>query len=121
MTFYKVVSNINNKLISVMRVGGKYSVEYKLGKVVYPNDPNSKLFVFNSLECAAAYVYDHNGGEIYECEVEYPYKCTQSICVWHWVDSVYSYYWEKAKYIGFCEAPNGTYLCDSVKLIKKIT
>jgi hypothetical protein len=103
-----------------------WSVQYKIGEFVTPQQPNSKLYVFKTLE-DAKYFVRHFGQErfhIYSCEVKNPSK--NILLVWY--SNIYDFkrLWnniknkKKYKHLVSNHIPENTVMCDAVKLLEKI-
>lgn len=85
--YYKVVKQHidNGKIRSVITKYHTWCVQYQIGMPVKPSFPNSKLFIFNDLDAARAWIhglwpeiwdYHQNYLAIYECDVENPIEAT---------------------------------------------
>ena len=124
--FYKVV---NEDLTSCCRNPNfplKYKVRYKIGEFVKPNIDGTRLFVFKNLDDVNEFLsnvfLEKEFWSVYECEVTNP-KEESAIAYPAEVESFW-YYRNAGKLYGELDnsmpAPQGTYSCDSVKLIKRI-
>lgn len=134
MVFYKVVKSINRGLVSARIFNGvthydtpeekKYCINYRTQRWVKPKLPNSKLFVFDSLENAKKFTQDRWEDSprvkeyIYECEVKNP-TVANRICDFYGLGSFVKY-WKGALICGTSSAPKGTYFADAVKLTKRV-
>ena len=124
-TYYKVLT-YNRESCSV---GGKFNVQYHVGEFVRPKVQGTPLFVFSSYTQASDFVAGvygprpyKAGSLIYECEVIRPRKAvTLSRCL---VGGILEEYWNNRfkhkRPSDTKSAPVGSYLCDAVKITKKI-
>lgn len=119
--FYKVVKSINRGLMSARSVSfedypnPKHIIHYRTQRWVKPKIPKSKIFVFDSLENARSFK-DYNE-HIYECEVRNPIKCSKIANLLHDIYSFWIWTWTS---VSTSEPPKGTYICDAVKLIRRV-
>lgn len=114
------------------------NIEYSLHKWIKPYMPNSKLFVFNSLDAAKNCLARNNNFrnyEVYECEVKRPTKAAKYRGDSWWSDNLQEYWniikkakknkksinkaLEKSKE-HFPPMPPGTVWCDELKLTKLV-
>ena len=122
-TFYKVVRSTNKGLVSArLNEECQYNsvnhikINYRTQRWVKPRLKNSKIFVFASLTDAQKFADKEDKENIYECEVKNP-EVAKEMCY-----STYNItiYWINK---GMCltkEPPAGTYLCDAIKLLRRI-
>lgn len=96
---------------------GKWTVQYKIGEFVYPNIPQSKLFVYDNFRDALDYArFDKD--LVFEVEVINPTR----IFKFPSMNEVYSDFWNKQKVNHhFMMESYNTYVCDAVKLVKLVT
>lgn len=121
MLFYKVVKNGS----SISCDKNPFSVGYNINTTTTPILTDSKLFVFKRLKHAVNFVHNFNttyGFEIYLCLVNNP-EPIKSISLFP-LDvtlrkTVLQNFWN-SKTFAVTNAPEGTYVCDSVTLIRKI-
>ena len=128
MIFYKVVKRNGKGLTSARSVSlnekyKQYVVHYRTQRWSKAKIPNSKLFVFSSLDSAKAF-REYSGELIYECEVINPQKATNMAYYLYdtlnfWTDS-YTPEFEYVEQMNKEGVPENTYLVDKVKLIKRV-
>lgn len=142
--YYKICRrNDYNHLLSynvskVSQPNKEEVIEYNINEWVKPHMPNSKLFVFNSLD-AAINCLSKNGNcrnyEVYECEVKRPTKAAKYRGDGWWSNNLQEYWniikkakknkksinkaLEKSKE-HFPPMPAGTVWCDELKLTKLV-
>jgi len=105
----------------------QFNVKYSLNKWTFPKVKGSKLFVFDDIDSAKLFAYNHNG-ITYKCEVLNPKKTgpfysevvsNAKVTILMWKK-----YTQKKKYShlvwGLCLVPRHTVWVDAVKLIKKV-
>lgn len=118
--YYKVLSVFNRALYSAVQ--NKYSIRYNIGKHTIPKIKNSKLFVFDSLEHAQNWNSDSEI-IIAEVSIKNPSKPLTIVKVKSGYPEIqFEDYWN-GKNLLHCdtmEAPKGTTLCDSLKLVKPV-
>lgn len=126
--YYKIVRNVAGELKSVITsrsyVSDKFILIYKLGEWTSPNV--DKIFVFDNLINTRNFLSDERSVvgddsknlEVYEIEVENPILAI-NIC--YLVDIEVLAFWLNPSKTGHYLAPMGTYFCDRVKLLKKLT
>lgn len=122
---YKVVESIGGELWSY---NDYYKIPYLVGEWTVPTV--GKLFYFEKLEHAENLIYYRQNYHIYSCEVvngkELTYKdkilsmseSNPSIIekFWRAVDEFTEYFY----YYYSDNRPNGTYLCDKLRLIERV-
>lgn len=123
--YYKVVSEVENKLLSAYVYGTCFSQEYKVGEFVFSPD-NQPLMVFDCLKKAKTF-YSCWGDAIYECEIVNPRKHfggfisdLRERCS-GWLS--YSRDFFISRYKGIDDKDEiipGTVFCDGVRLTKKV-
>jgi len=130
--FYKIV-DAHFKSCSVgYSNADKYEVQYQLGNFVQ-SKTGTPLFVFQSLDAAQAFSQNkygvspakHVSTHIYECEVINPRRIKQ--LVGNLSNYTFESFWQlrkrrkSVKLINSVRpAPKGTWICDSVKLLRKV-
>jgi hypothetical protein len=127
MKCYKVLCQ--SALQTLCSVSGYTPTEilYAPHRVIKPRIKHSKLFVFDTLDHAQTAGY---GSQIWECEVKNPNKIKNIVDIKHNNNSPFSIvfytilFWRRKKLkksmrdISLMQAPEGTIVCDSVKLTK---
>lgn len=104
----------------------EFEVRYEIGKWSKPLPNTGGLYVFETLEDAQNFQF---GSSIWECVVKNPRKVKYigDVMGCNYSSYTISHFWEfvlKKKRVSdtnYCtEAPNGTILCDAVKITKRI-
>lgn len=113
-------------------------IEYFKTKINRPKIPNSKLFVFNTLDDAIKLMDNTSSYEIWTCECENlaaPYKIMNFSFVYNhayefWNNINMSKFKDRCemdfsckdwdRFVPLMNAPEGTLVCDSLKLIEKV-
>ncbi len=143
MTHYKIVTCWQTsihaaKLLTSLypEPESKYLVVYKLNQWINPL-PNTKLFAFDSLKNAKAFLKKYaksfintkEAFEIYECEVENSSKIETIALVEYSFDAFWDRVQKKQRLVESYTfaapdytfaAPEGSFVCDSIKLTKKV-
>lgn len=128
MTFYKVVRSLGKGLVSA-RINlfvhdETYSrkcilnlqVNYRTQRWVKPRLKKSKIFVFGSLEAATDFALTTE--HIYECEVRNPIAAK---IMSRTLDNIKDFWINDRVYSHMVKIPpDDTYLCDAIKLIKRV-
>lgn len=116
--YYKVVYKHN---LRSARAPYNCAIEYKIGKFVKPTLPNSKLFVFNSLQKAKRFCSSLCDECIYKCEVKNPsipkYMCRT-------IEHIQEFWIQRKNHKKISKIAgtilSGTIFCDEVKLLEKV-
>lgn len=121
MLYFKVVYDKEGTLLSATtRDFEAYIVTYKLNKWTKPNNPQSKLFIFDSSDNAHFY-FNHfmfsPKYSIYKCEAK---KVEPAPAHLPGVFNEFDAYWNKQQMNWTCDPPQGTLLAQSVKLIELV-
>lgn len=123
--FFKVVEKLYGNYWSAshfyMNENFDYSINYKIGKFVKPNLPASKLFVFNNIVCAKDFA-QCTGQHVFKVEVINPVE--SSFRLIPKISGNLEKYWRTGFILpnqgSYLVAPDGTVLCDEVKLLEEV-
>lgn len=123
MTYYKVVMKMDSKYYSAIADRHSVRVEYKINKFVFPQIPNSKLFVFNNLEAASTFLgrerhFDIFSFHIFKCEVKNPIEAKEigGFLLPEQIEE----FWKNQNSQHSVPAIPHTYICDAVKLVEEM-
>jgi hypothetical protein len=118
MYYYKVVKTVGDKYYSCNDT--EHSIEYKLGEFVQPKLVGSRLFVFECIKDAKRFAYDLRVFLV-ECTNPRQFKLRARNSL------RFDIFWDciaaNGVGLGYEDlgiSPEGTYVCDSVKLIKEV-
>lgn len=134
--YYKIVISSNGSLRSLCGFNlvhnAKPNIKYEIDKWVYPKIKGSKLFVFDNIFHAIDFNDEYN--DIFECEVINPTQQYYNLShiIFDENSKIYNRFikefWKIYKndrnniedYNKIMNAPQGTCVCDAVKLIRRI-
>lgn len=135
MKYYKVVREDNGKLFSVV-ISGAFQIEYQPNIWINKKPSTGGIFIFNSLDEAKRFARSFTSKVyVYECLVRNPrplkYRAYHSSSYgiisdfWKIVDAFrqkrQKIDWNiVAKNSGYYSCPSGTYIANSIKLIKRV-
>ena len=116
MKAYKILTS------QLCSLNAQHIVRYKIGEWVSPVIPNSKLFVFDTLENVRLYAdkFSYPYKCIFQCEVKNPVRVKR---IPFSLEDVYQFWIKrlaKKRNIMTMPAPKGTLLVDKVKILKTI-
>lgn len=114
--YYKILYKTGDRLASLSAMD-KCRLTYSTDYWTKPECKKSKLFVFKQLKDAILYDEGWVDTVIYRCEVKNPEKCNKPISKFVSAASIYDYWHHYRDPDLIAIAPEGTYLCDKVKLI----
>lgn len=122
--YYKVLAIRNKKLYSWATnwalPKGSW-IRYKVNQTTWPKITNSKLFVFDNLQKAIKEVgfwNDTTKVRIYECEVANPILCRNNVSFAVDLCDIINFWLYSTS--AYKVVPDGTYLCDAVKITKRV-
>lgn len=118
MYCYKVVKTVDDKYYSCNDT--EYSIEYKLGEFVQPKLVGSKLFVFECIEDAKRFAC---GSRVFLAECTNPQRFNLRARNHLRFDVFWGCITANGALLSYEDlgmSPEGTYVCDSVKLIKEV-
>lgn len=127
MKYYKVVRKRDKELLSAV-VFNNFCINYELNNWVDKKPNTGGIFVFNSLEKAISFANSILWAEVYECKVKNPRPLIKRAYLesWH-IESFWSVFFQQKKSkkkidwsFTHNSTPSGTYIVNSVKLVKKV-
>jgi hypothetical protein len=119
MLYFKVVHNKDGILTSAT-TQNNYAIIYKLNKWTKPNNPQSKLFIFDSQENTKTYFEQYlfsQNYQIYKCEAKKVEPAPPAIPgQYHQFDD----FWKNQQMTWTCIPPEGTLMAQMVRLIELV-
>jgi len=119
MLYYKVVKTGRQGFRSAIVLRRPWRLDYAVGEWTKPQVPDTKLFVFESLNAARDFAARESNAAVFCCEVEgeptHPSRMA-------WLGDLCSFwqaYLQKVPYAGGTP-PRGTVWVDAVKLIEEV-
>lgn len=111
----------NTFLSSCSKYQELWPVQYKIGELIYPNVPKTKLMAFKSLEDVRNFRNLYwTPKRIFKCYMLNPKISGPSSTISN-VDIVWKKYQQKKEYRYLCVcAPKNTLWCDAIQLIEEI-
>jgi hypothetical protein len=135
--YYKVTTNdlksyhIGDYLKQDYKIPKRFSINYdKMNKWIFPKVKETKIAIFDSFINARKFTWGH--GRIFKCIVKNPKRKKMLCSSGAFVSDSFSYmeikkFWKTGKAPGNRKfpdrlqiAPDGTFVCDAVKLIKEL-
>jgi len=123
-TVYKVVSrDENGQLWSAATVDERWKVRYPVGALIVARQPDSMLYAFRDYDSAARFMRAWCGRthEMWEAEADIDQSVEMPWCAT--VGFMFDLFWQNmskvpSRYVA--HAPDGTVLCKSITLRKKV-
>lgn len=137
--FYKIVDDELKSCSINSRYASEFEVQYKLDEFVSSNVPNTPLFVFETLDAAITFIQGDaaycgygpspakaSATNVYECEVVNPRRMRYLLGGELTYSNLQNFWKSKLskKKTAICirqkSVPSRTFVCDKVKLLKKV-
>lgn len=135
--YYKIVKNINGKLFSAV-IYNDYQIEYQQNVWIDKKPKTGGIFIFNDITSAKRFAEGFMSStiRIYECKVRNPRKLKVRASHHYYTgyitdfwDMVFAFkekrqkidWWTVHKTTGYYTCPEGTYIANSIKLVKDVT
>jgi len=137
--FYKIVDEKMKSCSINARYASEFEVQYKLNEFVSSNVPKTPLFVFETLDAAKNFIHGNGSGgfgpspaktsatHIYECEVVNPRRMRYLLGGELTYSNLQNFWKVRLSKKKVCtliykkSVPSKTFVCDKVKLLKKVS